>query len=350
MDLDRMLDMCRRDQWSVDDLDWTQRPRELSRDDEMAIVQLFTDMAGIERLAGALFEEQERRAKDARLQAIFRTFVVDEERHAQAAERLARFYDVHGYREYRLNESLVRFRPYFMAAVKYLSDEIANAYITGGELILDVALLRSLDDFVHDGMSAEAMKLINRDESRHIAVDYHMVEHYASPEYSREADARPKPSLGHQVRALWAIGGVLYHAGPFFRGVFFQPMERVDPTGRRLREAFKRMQLMGAKPGVNERPFGAFMKGLSDLFNHPVAGPLFGTVLARLAGVEPALMKRFYTDDEWQRASRMTFDELAQEALGAKLALTITLARSCTSRPSRRCRAGRRRRAARRRW
>ena len=60
----------------------------------------------------------------------------------------------------------------------------ANAYITAGELILDVALLRSLDDYVADEMSHRAMYLINRDESRHIAIDYRMVEYYASPEYA----------------------------------------------------------------------------------------------------------------------------------------------------------------------
>jgi hypothetical protein len=61
MDLDRMLENCRRDQWSVGDIDWTRKPRPMSRDDEIAIVQLFTDMSSIERLAGALFHEQERR-------------------------------------------------------------------------------------------------------------------------------------------------------------------------------------------------------------------------------------------------------------------------------------------------
>src|ERR1700761_8205288 len=64
VDLSRMFEMCRRDQWAVDDLDWTHRPRPMGRDDEITIVQYFTDMAGIERLAAALFREQERRVTD----------------------------------------------------------------------------------------------------------------------------------------------------------------------------------------------------------------------------------------------------------------------------------------------
>ena len=46
MDLGRMLDKCIRDQWSIDDLDWTVPPPQLPRDKEEAVVQYFTDMAG----------------------------------------------------------------------------------------------------------------------------------------------------------------------------------------------------------------------------------------------------------------------------------------------------------------
>ena len=50
---------------------------------------------GSSGLAGALFVEQEKRADDPTLRAIFRTFVRDEVRHAQVAQMLADFYDVH---------------------------------------------------------------------------------------------------------------------------------------------------------------------------------------------------------------------------------------------------------------
>lgn len=319
MDLDRMLERCRRDQWRADDLDWSGTPRTLSRDDELAIVQLFTDMAGIERLAGALFEEQAKRAKDERLGKIFRTFVADEIRHAEVAERLARYYDVHRYRRYETNRALRHFSKHFVKAVTYLSDDVANTYVTAGELILDIALLRSIDDYVHDDMSRQAMTLINRDESRHIAIDYHMVEHYASKAYADAQRHKPKEPLRRRVEAAATFAAVLYWAAPFFRAVFFQPMELVDPGSRRMREAFKRMQLLGAKEGVNERPFSKFMKVLQDVHNHRLAGPLVGKLAARLSGVEPQFMAQMYTAAEWQRASTMTFDALAEDALQAKL-------------------------------
>ena len=255
---------------------------------------------------------------DARLREIFGTFVRDEQRHADVAARLADFYNVHHYQDYRVAPALERFTPAFHDAVQYLSDEVANSYITGGELILDVALLRSLDDYVNDPMSAEAMALINRDESRHIAIDYFMMEFYASDAYAAKLAARPSLPLATRAKAMWSFANVLYYASPFFERVFFQPMERVDPSGRRLREAFKRMQLLRFKPGLDRRPFVVFMNALHDTFNHPVAGPLVGRLAARLSGVDPQFMHRFYTDAEAAAARDASFDQLAEDALQAK--------------------------------
>jgi hypothetical protein len=318
MDLSRMLDMCERLQWRPSDLDWSQRPRPMSREDEIAIVQLFTDMAGIERLAGMLFVEQERRAEDPTLRAIFRTFVKDEVRHGQVAQMLADFYDVHHYRLYQPSPSLQRFTPAFVDAIAYLSDDVANAYITVGELILDIALLRSINDYVHDGMSDQAMRLVNRDESRHIAIDYHMVQYYASPGYTRKLESRPKLPVAAQVRGARAMALMLYYGQPFFREVFFGPMERVDPSGRRILEAFRRVQMISAKPGVTDRPFGAFMLALQNIYRNPLGKALVGGFVTRVAGMEPRFMEAIATEADLARASRMTYDELAEDALAVK--------------------------------
>lgn len=318
MDLERMLEKCQRQQWQVGDLDWSGTPRPMSKDEEMAIVQYFTDMAGIERLAGALFLEQERRTEDPILKEIFRTFVKDEVRHAHVAQMLADYYDVNHYKTYEMSDSLRKFSPHFINAIKYLSPEIANAYITGGELMLDIALLRSLNDHVSDQMSQQAMRLINRDESRHIAIDYHMVDYYSSPEYLERAGKRPRRPLRQEIAALSAFAGVIFYARPFFQDVFFQPMKMVDPEGKRLREAFKRIQLLSAKPGVAARPFTKFLQTVQLLYGNPVLQKTVGPILERVAGVDGELMQNFYTEEEWERARKMSFQELAEDALGAK--------------------------------
>jgi hypothetical protein len=318
MDLGRMLEKCVRDQWSIDDLDWSMPPPQLPRGKEEAVVQYFIDMAGIELLAGALFEVQRDKTKDPTLKKIFATFVADEKRHAAVAARLAEHYDVHHYRPYQESPSLTRFRPHFLALVREASPEIANAYITSGELILDVALLRSLDDYVADEMSHQAMHLINRDESRHIAIDFHMTEKYASDEYVEELRRRPRPTareLAHGIRALVTM---MWHAKPFLQEVFLAPMDRTDPSGRRIQEAFKRIQLIMRKPTVARQPFSRFMLGAQALYNHPLVGKLFGGLLLRALGADERAAKFLFTQEELERSKRMSFEELAEEALAVK--------------------------------
>lgn len=314
-----MLARCVRDQWKPGDLDWTRpAPADWPRDKEEAVVQYFTDMAAIERLAGALFDEQRRHARDPRLVAIFETFVRDEVRHAHVAQMLADHYDVHRYRPYAVNEHLRRFAPHFVYAVRFLSAEFATVYITTGELILDIALLRSLDDYAGDAMSHEAMARINQDESRHIAVDFAMIEHYSTDEWQAELAAAPPPPLSERVRAWWAFAQVLRHARPFFRDVFFAPMARTDPSGKRIREAFKRIQLLSAKPRVAARPFSRFFLALQRTHNHPVLGPVWGRLAARMLGIERGVIRELYSAEEYAWARDASFEELTAAALAAK--------------------------------
>jgi len=313
-----MLEMCRRDQWSVRDLDLSKPPRPMSEADEASVVQLFTDMALIERLAGALFVEQERRVRHPTLKAIFGTFVTDEVRHSHAAQLLADHYDRRKLRVYRPSPGLLRFFPPFLEAIRCLDDDVANAYITGGELILDIALLRSIDDFVDDDASKAAMKLINRDESRHIAIDFHMVEYYCSPDY-RAAKARaPKPSLRQRAHAARTFTAMMFHAREFLEQVFFKPMDLVDPTGRRMKEAFKRMQVVGKMPGSDELPFTKFVATFQELHDHPVFGRVMAPVAQRVIGVDSRYMRKLFTDADVAHARSVGFEGLAKEAVAVK--------------------------------
>ncbi len=313
-----MLDKCVRDQWSIDDLDWSVPPPSLPRDKEEAVVQAFLDMAGIELLAGALFEVQRDKTDDPALKKIFSTFVADEKRHSAVARRLSQHYDVHKYRTYSESPALTKFRPYFLEVVKNTSPEIANAYITSGELILDVALLRSLDDYVADDMSHQAMHLINRDESRHIAIDFYMTERYCSDEHLEAIRRRPRPSVREMARMTRSIATMMWHAKPFLQQVFLAPMDRTDPSGQRIQEAFKRIQLVLRKPTVARAPFSKMMIKFQEAYNHPVFGKVFGRLLLRLLGAEDRAARILFTQEELARTQRMSFDELAEDAISAK--------------------------------
>ncbi|HEY4180062.1 MAG TPA: hypothetical protein VGM90_24635 [Kofleriaceae bacterium] len=318
MELGRMLDKCVRDQWSIDDLDWDVPPPTLPREKEEAVVQAFLDMSGIELLAGALFEVQRAKTTDPTLHKIFSTFVADEKRHSAVALRLSQHYNVHRYREYVESPALTAFRPHFLTLVRQTSPEIANAYITSGELMLDVALLRSLDDYVNDDMSHRAMHLVNRDESRHIAVDFHMVEYYCSDEYLAAAKQRPRQSLGAALHSVRSFATMMWHAKPFLEQVFLAPMDRTDPSGTRFKEAIKRIQLVLRKPTVARTPFPRFMITMQTLYNEPRLR-LLQPLLLRVLGADKRAAAYNFTPEELERSQRMSFDEMADEALAAKL-------------------------------
>lgn len=257
MDLDRMLEKCLAGQWRISELDWDREPPAMSRQKEEEVVQYFTDMAGIERIAAALFEEQAARATDPRLRAIFKTFVDDELRHARAAELLAEHYNVNEYRIYRQSETLHHFAYHFINALRHLSPEVATVYVTVGELLLDVALLRSIDGFVDDAMSSEVMTRINRDESRHIAIDFYMTEYYSSEEYQKELAKAQKRPLREELAAWYAFGQTMRHARPFLKAIFLDPMAEIDPHGERILEAFSRYQNLIERPNIRKRPLPA---------------------------------------------------------------------------------------------
>ena len=310
-----MLDRCVREQWSLDDLHFSAPAVPLRPAMEMAIVQCFVDMAGIERLAAALFAEQARRTGDPVLRRIFETFVADERRHAEAARRLAQRFDVRRLRRYEERPVLTRFSARFVAAARCLPPDIANAYIMVGELILDVALLRSLADAVGDPVTHEVMKRINLDESRHIAVDFHLFDHYASDAYAERRAAAPLPPIHAQVRGAIALARMIRYARPFFKQVFFDPMTLVDPSGRRIKDAVKRLQLVLRRPGAARRPFTRVVQTLFDAYENPVARAVMGPAIVRLVGVEPEMLRAQYTERELRRAAAMSMDELTADAL-----------------------------------
>ncbi|MEW6776979.1 MAG: ferritin-like domain-containing protein, partial [Bdellovibrionota bacterium] len=177
MDLEKMLERCHKGQWNVSDFDWSKKPIPLSKEKEIKVCSYYANMEYIERLAGALFLSLSKRFEDPTLRGIYETFVADEIRHSHAAARLMDYFDVHHYQIYSPSPFLLRFMPYFTRAIESLNPAFANAYILGGELVLDIALLRSLNEYVDDPLSQAVVDKINQDESRHLAMDYFMAEY-----------------------------------------------------------------------------------------------------------------------------------------------------------------------------
>jgi hypothetical protein len=71
---------------------------------------------------------------------------------------------------------------------------------------------------------------------------------------------------------------------------------------------------------VAARPIAKFLFGLQDIHNHPIYGVFLGRLAVRILGVNPEVLDVLYTDEEAQVSNRMSFDELANEALQLKYA------------------------------
>jgi len=61
------------------------------------------------------------------------------------------------------------------------------------------------------------------------------------------------------------------------------------------------------------------MIGMQDLYNHPIVGKVAGPILLRALGAEDRAARYLFTKDELERSHQMSFDEMAEEALAAKL-------------------------------
>jgi rubrerythrin len=180
LDLPRLLDKSERLQWSVDDVDWDAPGAERVSDAQAdALAAFMGDLYWIESTAAVVFEAMAERDDDPVRKGLFRSFAIDEARHAEAERRLMVRWGIVGRRQ----------RPEPNANVRHLYEtlqvhatevhpSVFSAIIPMTELVLDGALVKYLVQVVDDPICHRVFEGINADEARHLAMDFHMLEHY----------------------------------------------------------------------------------------------------------------------------------------------------------------------------
>lgn len=183
VNLDRMLVAVRAGQWSVDDFDWSeplQGADEMSRRErrEAGFALLFT--AGLERQAARIFDLAAEYADDDRARQIYRYFADDERRHAEAETRLAARYGVaHSDLPLPLRWTLATLGKNFDEPNRGLH-ELTSATVVLFELALDTLLIPALKERVGDPLQSAVFRKIDIDESRHLAMDYWLLDDKAA--------------------------------------------------------------------------------------------------------------------------------------------------------------------------
>lgn len=180
LDLDRMLSNVRDGQWSVDDLDWD-RPLQgadaLSARErkEAGMALLFT--AGLERQAAKIFRLCGKYVDDPRAKQIYELFYEDEMRHAEAEIRLARRFGAQWSDLPLAARWMFRtLRKNFETGPDRGVHELSSATIVLFELALDSILIPALKSLADDPLTAEVFRRIDIDESRHLAMDYWLLD------------------------------------------------------------------------------------------------------------------------------------------------------------------------------
>jgi hypothetical protein len=190
LDLDRMLTAVRDGQWSVDELDWSAPIAGIEKLDrkqrrEAGRALLFT--ARLEVQGARSFELTAERIDDPVAKQIYRWFGADERRHAAAEIKLAARYGVP-------EDDLPRPLDWALRSLEANFDppttgvyELSSASIILFELALDTVLIPALKDLADDPLQAEVFRRIDRDESRHLAMDYWLLDRKGEQHRGRDA-------------------------------------------------------------------------------------------------------------------------------------------------------------------
>ena len=178
MDLDEMLQRIKDKQWALADIDWDAPGAELIEPELRAKLKPFmTDLMWIENVGARGFAALARKAPTPTLKSIYEHFHAEEQKHANAELALMRRWGMLENDEVpppSVNVQLV------ITWLDKFSDgmslSILGTVIPMLEVALDGALIKFITDEVKDPVAQEVFKRINSDESRHLAVDFEVMD------------------------------------------------------------------------------------------------------------------------------------------------------------------------------
>ncbi|AEF35608.1 putative reductase [Mycolicibacter sinensis] len=178
MDLDDMLQKIKDKQWALVDIDWDAPGAELIEPELWAKLKPFmTDLMWIENVGARGFAALAKKAPTPTLKSIYEHFHAEEQKHANAELALMRRWGMLENDEVpppSVNVQLV------ITWLDKFSDgmslSILGTVIPMLEVALDGALIKFITDEVKDPVAQEVFKRINSDESRHLAVDFEVMD------------------------------------------------------------------------------------------------------------------------------------------------------------------------------
>lgn len=203
LDLARMLERVQERQWALADIDWdapgadritvAQRP---------ALASFMADVTWIEQLGARAFAALARKAEDPLLADLYRYFHAEEQRHANAELALMKRWDM--LEDGPVPEPAISIRlamDWLDRFADTLPLPVLGSAIPMLEVALDGALLKFLTEAVPDPLCRSVFERINSDESRHLAVGFHVLELIGRDPWHRHARTAARVLLSPAVIA-----------------------------------------------------------------------------------------------------------------------------------------------------
>ncbi len=177
IDMDAMLEKIKDRQWALADFDWHEPGAETISDEFRPKLKAFmADLCWIENIGARGFAAMAKKAPTPTVAEIYRYFHAEEQRHANAELALMKRWDMLDDGE--MPEPNVNIRLAIEWLDRYSDDmplSVLGTVIPMLEVALDGALLKFLLDEVHDPLCHKVFEKINNDESRHLAVDFEVL-------------------------------------------------------------------------------------------------------------------------------------------------------------------------------
>jgi hypothetical protein len=242
IDMDAMLDKIKDRQWALADIDWDARGAETISDEFRPKLKAFmADLCWIENIGARGFAAMAKKAPTPTLAEIYRYFHAEEQRHANAELALMKRWGMLDDGE--MPEPNVNIRLAMDWLDTYADDmslSILGTVIPMLEVALDGALLKFLLDEVDDPVCHQVFEKINNDESRHIAVDFEVLNMIGSAKARRLAIE----FIGNVASPGLIIGALMY--APLLNRVRNE-LGAMGMEPERLYNAVKRFKQLGER-------------------------------------------------------------------------------------------------------
>ena len=178
IDLEKVLARMKARQWALADFDWDSPGADRISPELWPKLKTFmADLTWIEHVGARGFAAMAKKAPNDTLREIYTYFHAEEQRHANAELALMKRWGM--LEEGEVPEPNINLRLVIEWLDRYSDDmplEVLGSVIPVLEITLDGALCKFLLETVEDPLCHQVFKRINEDESRHLGVDFHVLE------------------------------------------------------------------------------------------------------------------------------------------------------------------------------